>query len=278
MTQNPRADWSAPLFVVSAGRSGSTLLTNILNAHPDVAMTHESYVFHACVISHLLASSPCGVVTETREIRLMGMVPPDYIESFAGLHKAAMLDLLKAFFLENFPDKQFVRWGDKFRRPECVAELIETFPRASFLHVVRDGRDRTVSARKFLGRERDRIGPEVQEGTFEDHCNYWVDLNQGTADALADHPSAMFVRYEDLIADPHAEAARVLAFLGLEHHPHIDHFLDGPSRTVQRGHGTSENASASRGRWREELTDEEKATADRIMGETLDHFGYTQSR
>lgn len=274
MTVNPRADWSAPLFVVSAGRSGSTLLTNILNAHPDVALTHESYVFHACVISHMLASMPCGVSAQTREIRLMGLVPPDYIDSFSRLHKGAMLDLLKAFFLENFADKQFVRWGDKFRRPEGIAELIETFPGASFLHVVRDGRDRTVSARKFLDRERERIGSLVEESTFEEHCRYWVDLNRGTAEALAGHPSAMFVRYEDLVDDPRREAARALAFLGLEHHPHIDYFLDGPSRGVQKRHGTSASAGKSRGRWRDELTDEEKATAHEIMGDTLAHFGY----
>ena len=40
------ATLSAPVFIVGCGRSGTTLLRLMLNAHPDLAIPHESHFMY----------------------------------------------------------------------------------------------------------------------------------------------------------------------------------------------------------------------------------------
>ncbi|MGH7573620.1 MAG: sulfotransferase [Longimicrobiales bacterium] len=39
---------SAPFFIVGSGRSGSTLLQVLIDAHPNLAIPPESHVYHSC--------------------------------------------------------------------------------------------------------------------------------------------------------------------------------------------------------------------------------------
>jgi hypothetical protein len=115
-----------PTFIVGAARSGTTMMGEILSAHPDVAYWIEpKYVWR---YGRPAARNDVRTREEaTRHVRA-------YIRArFANFLRIAA----KRWFLEKTP-------SNCFRLPF----IHEIFPDARFVHVLRDGRDVAISARK----------------------------------------------------------------------------------------------------------------------------------
>ena len=96
--------------------------------------------------------------------------------------------------------------------------LLAIFPRAKFIHLVRDGRDCAISG-WFHAR---RIRPDWDTWQFARLESYvdmfareWaIDLAEGSAFAAAHPEACLTVRYEDSGGRSRADAARLLDFLG----------------------------------------------------------------
>lgn len=84
------------------------------------------------------------------------------------------------------------------------------------IYVVRDGRASLVSFVHFLrdlyGEKQVDVGQLLEGwrlfGTWSGHLEAWQPLSR---------PNTLLVRFENLVADPVAEAARIAAFLGVAH-------------------------------------------------------------
>ena len=266
--------WDQPVFVISAGRSGSTHLTNILSSHPDLAMTHESNIAHYIQLASYLSSMPLDEEREVAGLRLRGLIPERYSGVFAEACLSGLTGAWQEFYRRQFADKPFRRWGDKFQFPEVVPELARLFPKAKWFHIVRDGRDVVCSALRHHLREGEARGPGYTLMTFEQHCEYWARLNQQLREGLSGASDYMVVRYEELITDEAALVPRLLSFAELEPSDKVAHFLQEGSKKVFEAHGTSNNPAASIGRWRGEIDGEQLETLMRIQGSLLAEFGY----
>src|SRR4051794_1410386 len=85
------------------------------------------------------------------------------------------------------------------------------------------------------------------------------------------------VRYEDLVGEPAATLAPLLATLGLQATPATIASLiaaAAPETPELRGHGTAGSPAASIGRWRHDLAPELLAAVEATFGELLQEFGY----
>lgn len=267
--------WDAPLFVVSAGRSGSTHLTNILNSHPELAITHESNIAHYISLTHSLSYQPLFTTREVGGFRLQGLIPEQYSKHFAGPLLDGMMAAWRQMYRTEFADKPFRIWGDKFQFPEVVPDLIRTFPKARWIYIVRDGRDVARSA--VLHREKvdaEHKGDGEATMSFVEICRYWTNINRHLIELLKGTDQLLRIRYEDLIVEQDQTIRQVFDFLDLDVDPNIFHVLEKKAEERFRSHGTSKNPQASIGRWKTELTDEEKAMAEREQGELLETFGY----
>lgn len=102
--------------------------------------------------------------------------------------------------------------GDKrpvFALPDAplhAQRLYQAFPRARFLHVIRD-------ARALAQPANDDGGDLLGDGSPEDRATRWAELTRAAREAIATTPT-IELRYEDLLADPKAAIANLLAFLG----------------------------------------------------------------
>lgn len=266
--------WDAPVFVVSAGRSGSTHLTNTLNGHPDVAITHESNIAHYISLTHSLSYQPLFTTREIGGFRLQGLIPEQYAKNFAGPLLDGMMAAWRQLYRIEFAHKPFTLWGDKFQFPEVVPDLIRVFPNARFVYIVRDGRDvarSTVLHRERYDTEHKGDGAPM---TFTQICQYWTNINQHLLDLLKGASSVLRIRYEDLILKQDQTITEVLQFLGLSIDQNVFRELESKAEERFRSHGTSKNPVASIGRWQTELSDEEKRIAQAEQGELLATFGY----
>jgi hypothetical protein len=140
--------------------------------------------------------------------------------------------------------------------------IAEVYPDARFVHIIRDGRDatRSIVAQPW--------GPDTVEGAAEE----W---RSSVAAGLAAAPDLgerlLEVRYEDMLADPHAAITRIYAHHGLE--GGIDEALAAAGEEANIGMHDERIGS---GKWREAWGKRELGDFERVAGDLLRELGYAQ--
>ena len=160
---------SAPppfLFVVGCGRSGTTVLRTILDAHPELAVTHESKFIAPLGIRRHRYEQPDGFDVE-RFIHDLSADRrcPGQPRARGGLGEGGLGDPGVRLPGRRAPDLRRLRarqhkqrYGDKM--PGAVLRiplLAELFPEARFVHIIRDGRDVALSSMAIEGLDHDPV-------------------------------------------------------------------------------------------------------------------------
>jgi hypothetical protein len=262
-TEAEERSLTPPVVIFGAPRSGTTYVNGILNAHPAVHITHETRLF---VWAHLTLST-----LNNDHVALT------HREQFREYLKPELAGLIRRFYVELAPTASV--WGDKnphyaAPRAEGVLEtIVELFPGAKFIHVIRDGRDVVAS----LVRKRNPAGEpwvsfETAHRVWNSHVTTGHEFVAGAAPG-----TAIEVRYEELIADDVELARTMCEFVGIDLHPQIVEFcerqreqrtpLSGPTRDLSKGAQASdwETVVSEQGR-RDESLD--------LLRENLLRFGY----
>ena len=250
-----------PIVVYGAPRSGTTYLEQILNAHPDVFISHETRVFawlhHALDLTH--------------DDRLVA----NQREGFVEYLRSVFPQMIRDFYRGLAPDARY--WGDKnphYADPfndGCLESVADLFPGSRFIHIIRDGRD-VVSS---LTRKRDADKPWV---TFEQaHFTWSRHVERGSTFGRTLPSERYFeLRYEDLVTNDASLASEIFDFLGIEPHPDVDAFcagqqgqrtpFKGPTRDLEKGITASD--------WDTIFSAEEQARSLQLIGSHLVRFGY----
>jgi protein-tyrosine sulfotransferase len=224
---SPEPALSSPVFIVTAARSGSTLLRFILDSHPDLACPPESDIGIACA-SLARSWTVIGKATAGRG----GQAEPAGLtdEALAALREAA--DAVLGCYLEGTGKR---RVCDKSLSTVYFAGLLaQVYPEARFICLYRHCMDVIAS---YIAAMPWGLGGIAGEPTFlpmHGHVSrnpgdsvaavaeYWLDCARRSAEFESSHPGRCYrLRYEDLVADPEETAAAVLAFLGLAPAPGI---------------------------------------------------------
>jgi hypothetical protein len=164
------------------------------------------------------------------------------------------------------------RWADKtplYLRH--LDELAAVWPEARFVVLVRDGRDVALSL----------LGVPFGPNNVWAAARFWADGIRRGQDAEQRFPDRVAtVRYEDLCADPAAEARRLCAFLGLEFDDEMLAIeradpakLDPDKAAWFTGLAEGINAAAV-GRWRRDLSPRDQRLFSALAGPELEALGY----
>lgn len=261
-----------PLFVVTAPRSGSTLLVQLLGAHPAIGMTNEA----ACVTflrkSFLLASTPSSSTIDDGEgFETPGIVPERYAADLAASYLSVWDDFMETFYRRvaygNAPTLRY--FGDKLLSPNDLEFAVRHFPGARFLQLIRDPRDILASSYAF-----ERAQPVSWSGApFTARVSHLRQFLEKTH-SLLEGRTALRVRYESLVSDLSGALSEVLAFLALDLELEVAAFLNDEAPALFERHGTSQTPARSIGRWKGVFTaDEQRAISDGL-GPWLERLGY----
>ncbi|CAN5133703.1 sulfotransferase [soil metagenome] len=261
-----RPNLGAPIFIVGADRSGTTFLGDCLAAVPQISYHHEPEAIKAAA-RHVYEKE-----WSYRRARLF------FRTVYGWLLRAHFDGHLR--FAEKTPTNSFI-----------VPFLARAFPDAVFIHIVRDGRDGTVShlrqpwllaASLSTGRREPggyRHGPDARfwveparrrefETASDVHRCIWS-WRRHTESALSggrDLPAQRYheLRYEDLVTDPSAEGQRLLDFLEIR----------GASSRTALLDALATADSSSVGGWRAAFGGDELATIEIEAGALLRRLGY----
>src|SRR2546430_1135755 len=142
---------TGPLFVVGCGRSGSTLLRLMLDAHPQLAVPPESHFIPQLWRDHGGARpvDPDVIVralVATPHFRHW-KIPEDAVRRrVEELERPSFADVVGAAFEANADVYGKTRWGDKTPiYVRSIPLLARLWPEARFAHLIRDGRDVALS-------------------------------------------------------------------------------------------------------------------------------------
>ena len=222
------------VFLGGMGRSGTNLLRNILDSHPDVASGPEFNLVE-------------DIIRLYRSLSLA--VDQERISSYLSQARLRLL-------VKNFMAGIFEEYGDRLGKRIVVEktpsniwqflELSHLFPTAKFIHVVRDGRDVCCSHRevglrlKQQGLPLDHVKDSALLSIF--HCAaLWNEtLHYGYQECGEDSDlykagKVITIKYEDLVVDPESVVRRICEHLELPFNhqmlsPHLfphDTFVDG---------------------------------------------------
>lgn len=269
-----------PFFVVSAPRSGSTLLRLILDSHPRLAVPPPGWLFdmiYPYLYSYgdlrrpenLRALAEDVVETPTVKkwpikISAADLVAAARAPSFAGLY-AALHEIYARG--EGKP-----RWGEKTPRNSFwIDEIKSEFPGAQFIHIVRDGRDQAIDISDSA-----LLPYSVYSGALL--WQRYVTAVRESASRLA-QDALIEIRYEDLCARPEQTVRRLCGFLGEE----FDGRMLAPHETRSARSWSTHPLHAKTAQpistrycemWKTRLPKDDVAKLNAVIGETLRQFGY----
>jgi len=264
----------APIIIGGCGRSGTTLMRVILDSHSQIACGPESNIFPS---PHRLNPGSPGAEKLGRKFDFSP-------EEMSHLLRTSST---RAEFAERFFDAYRQKagkplWADKTpRNIQVMPYILEHFPRARFVHVIRDGRDVVCSLRTHP-RHRVIDGRIVKLDTWnplEDCVQRWVtDVGDGLA--YRGDPRYYELKYEDLVMHTEETLRRLLDFLELPWEPQVMSFHQvqstsrDPVKFAQNPEATRPLQSSSIGRWKRDLSEADLARLLRACGPLLRQLGY----
>jgi hypothetical protein len=279
--------------VVGVGRSGTTLLRLMLDAHPDLCMPGET----GFLLPVVNAERAGEEIDAARFVQLVTSFPtwPDlatdeaeFSEAVHRLDPFSVTGGAREFYRRYATARGKSRWGDKTPGyGQFVPELLGVLPEAHFVHLVRDGRDVALSLRATW------FSPTQDAAELARH---WAGQVRATRQQAAGRDCYTEIRFEDLLAEPAEALRRICTAIDLDYDPAMltyhrqaarrlsemrDRVLpDGVTVITQQrrldNHGfTSMPPDRARaGRWRSEMSIAEKDAFAAEAGDLLTDLGY----
>jgi hypothetical protein len=242
----------APIFLVAAERSGTTMLRLMLDHHPEIAFFSE-FEF---AIDRISDSGNFPDVDSYREWLANDRV---FLDSGFRIDPALGYPELVRSFLEQKRDRD--------RKPLLGATVHRGIDRlgsiwsdARYIHLLRDPRDvaRSTIAMGWAG--------NVWTGVER-----WIEAESEWSRLRDDLPRDRWVelRYESLVQDPEGQLQTICEFLGVRYDAQM---LAYPATTT---YPPPDPRVASR--WRQTLSEEELGLVEQRVGSRLAECGYSPS-
>jgi len=274
------------LFLVGCPRSGTTLLTRIIDAHQDIAMMHaEQHWIPRFFLKQI------GVTAE-------GTATPALITELFKDPKFSKMDFelsqLETLINGNTSYSDFVRgifdlYGkaqDKSRVGEKtpgndlhIPVLHGLWPNTKIIHLIRDGRDVCLSAIHWKKSEKLKQRFRVWRENPVIGAAYWWrwHVQSGRrAGAVLGTDLYYEIRYEDLVHKPEEECRKLCSFLEVEYSPRMPLFHEGKTKLREGRDAKHAWIGITPGLrdWRRDMASDDVGLFEAAAGDTLLRFGY----
>lgn len=283
--------------IVGAPRSGTTMLRLMLDAHPQLAIPPETgflslaaalkpseQSLHPDLFLNAITNFPREMPTWPD----FGIATEDFREELHRLELFTAADGFRAFYRLYARRFGKNRWGDK--TPGYVlhiTDIAEALPEAHVIHIIRDGRDVTLSWRQHW------FAPSQEIKVLAEHWRHHVMEGRQQGSRCRHY---LEVRYEALVRNPADVLEEVCAFLELPYMDQLERYHEtAMDRLQEHGGRRSRDGSLVISReerlrqqrlvahppdasricaWKETMTADEKTAFDAAAGELLCALGY----
>jgi hypothetical protein len=258
----------------------------MLDAHPELAISPETgFLVDACSLPR---------EGEQAREQLLELVTGYHTWKDMGIPAAALraeLQRIEPFDLSDGVRSLYRLYAERFDKSRAgdktpmyavhLLELEDLLPEASFVHIIRDGRDVALSVQPFW------FSPGKDMGTI---AADWCHRIRTAREQGARCRRYMETRFEDLILEPEHELRRACEFLQVEFDPGVLRYFEAaPQRLQELGFTPSASNSpipklamnapeASRVfAWKQEMSRRDRIDFELVAADTLRELGYETS-
>jgi hypothetical protein len=265
-----------PVFVVGSQRSGTTLLAVLLDRHSGIAIPPETHFFGHFRRHLHRRDHPGGhqaLIDEffrNRRAADMNLEPSAFLNRFRR-YPANLPHLLRAALEQYGASRGKPRPGEKTpSHLEFVPLIIQWFPGARVVCIVRDGRAAVLSAAKLGWYKGDIVGLSLK---WRRNAARMMRFERRFPHQFTR------VRYEDLLRHPRRVLSDIDRFIGI---PFEESQFDTSVRSdlipewegKWKGKSGAELDATRLDGWRDEVTAEENWLMKLLMGTYLDRLNY----
>jgi len=284
-------------FIVGNSRSGTTMMLRILNNHPEVFVLNELHFFE-----QLWSTADKNKILDRQEAILLAS-KLFYIqkEGYTGEMDAHRYITEAEKFIDGSDHKtlyphvvyaELMKYvtASEGRQIPCektpqnvfyIREILELFPHARIINMVRDPRAILLSQKRKWMRRKMGATFITRKEAFRLRINYhpytlsklW-NAAIHAAGQFKDHPQILTVRFEDILNDPAATMQTICRHLDI---PYFPEMLDIPQASSSNEADSNEKGIKKEraGNWKNGgLSDAEIAICERTSGLYLQQFGY----
>jgi LPS sulfotransferase NodH len=209
--------FTPPGFIVGVPRSGTTLLSAILNRHPNICVTPETEFF-------LNVDRYCGGFDSFQKqwpksvLTVLEKMPKTSEWANISREFLTRLDVNRANIKTAFCDLGSViarskgksLWIEKTpRHLRFVTKIRELFPDAPILHIIRDGRDVAYSL----------VSVPWASNSYVQNLYSWREDIRKAHDFLVTDEGTLNIYYEELVEHPESIVENICNFLGVTYFP-----------------------------------------------------------
>jgi hypothetical protein len=263
----------SPIFIVGGPRSGTTLMRNMLNRHPEIAICRETEFFHwvyqrrrnfgslSDLRNRQSAVKQYLATQRVHRMRLDLQALEQTLLQEAVSYPAMFLSLMR-FFAQAHGKR---RCGEKTPHNGLIVEMLyQWYPDAVVIHMLRDPRDAVASMLRMPWAPKNVVS----------NAYSWLRFNQG-AWRSRNRGKYMQVRYEELVTQPEPQLKRICEFAGEDFSPAMLVPNWDPSAELFLFRRAEEPVTTERlGKWREELTPNQVGLIEWVVGNDMQTFGY----
>ena len=275
-----------PVFIIGAGRSGTTLLRSMLVAGGQIAIPPETQIVHKMALLFKTTRS-LGWADQARlvisafeshrffplwQVNLGGVYQKILALPKNERSLARIIDeVYMTYAAQSFPGAKV--WGDQSPIHTFYLPYIKRiFPQARYIHLLRDGRDVTASLVSRFG-ENHLYESVLRWKTSLKRINQFRKQIQSR--------QYLEVRYEDLVREPEQVLQQVCQFIGIDYSTVMLDYWKLPSTIEHKYDSYHKNLEkpvfdSSIGKWMEVLNAEQQQYVLEKMSRELKELGYLE--
>ena len=265
------------LLIVGSGRSGTSLISAMIDAHPDVSLAPESHL-----LPRLLDALPETLTTSSHVDGMVSFIGRSKwfevwkydLETLRDVLEEALpivrADALVMIYRVHAALAGKSRFGEKTPAyVYSITALADALPSARFIHIVRDGRNVALSFKEV------DFGSDDLEHTI---LNWQRRVLAGRKMGELLGPGRYLeVKYEDLVVDTEQQLRGVTDFIDLPYSDEMLRYYEDrdsywTSMSSSRKHVSSPPKKTRD--WRDQLSPREHARLELLGSRALRAFGY----
>lgn len=269
-----------PIFLTGVYRSGTSIVSRVLDAHPELDITFDSVNYFRFVIKKKIGPEHYeNIVREiTDRLKQRVRIILDTEKILAEIRRADEIShnviydaVMNGFF--GFTGK---RWGEKtLMEWTNIPLFLSMFPQGKAIHIIRDPRDVLASYKKMTIETGDKYldSAFANMHSMDSALNYMKTL---PADRY------FILKYEDFVTDKESRVKRMCEFLEIEYK---DVMLDETKYTDLAGEQFEPATHSSfpgrdelpKDRWKKHLDRFEIEFVESLLWRQMQAFGYPLS-
>ncbi len=259
-----------PVFIVGMNGSGTTMLLDSLGRHPDL----YGFPLETRELPYIISSmSDSANLNDDKEyldkwheiqkitaFKLINNGKPVAVPENWKEYPRSLAAIINYFFSYFAKSEGKQRWCEKTpQHVQHIDLLLEVFPKAKFIHIIRDGRDCAASFHKRWKRRSELA------------IYRWKNVVQKGQKAGEKNPQAYFeLKYEDITNNPEYWMKEICTFLEIPFHENV--LVSRQPQSDNRGKlgGITPNSQ----KWKTYYSSAQLERLEKIAGDELKNLGY----